>query len=65
MADRKSTGHPPAFLPSVPSIRPTIIRGRLCHVLVGVAFTTFAAAASAWFAAEAHRLDAVDAGGAA
>lgn len=56
MAVRDSTGPVPAFPPSVP-IRPTVIRGHLCYVLGDVVFTTFATAAAAWSAAEAHRFD--------
>lgn len=41
-----------------------IIRGQLCYAIAGVAFTTFAQAATPW-AAEALRPDSVDVGGAA
>jgi hypothetical protein len=43
---------------------PTILRGRLFHVLGDVAFTEFKRAACAWSAAEAHRLDIVEGGAA-
>jgi hypothetical protein len=61
MATRYSTGQSPAFLLSKPvssiPIRPTVIRGQLVYVIGDVAFTSFRLAASAWSAAEAHRLD--------
>jgi hypothetical protein len=59
MATRHSTGSHPAFAPSIP-IRPSVIRGRLCHVVAGVAFTSFKQAATAWAAAEAQRLNVAD-----
>jgi hypothetical protein len=46
------------------SIIPRVIRGALLFQVADVLFTTFAAAASAWLAAEAHRLEAIDTGGA-
>ena len=41
-------------------IIPRIVRGRLHFQTVDVLFGTFAEAATAWSAAEAHRLDIVD-----
>jgi len=40
--------------PRLHRIRPAIIRGQLCYVIAGVAFTSFAKAAMAWAAADAH-----------
>jgi len=51
---------------AVAIIRPRVIRGALYFQIADVLFSSFAAAAAAWAAAEAHRLDIVDvAGGAA
>ena len=44
-------------------IIPRVIRGRLYFEIGPVLFPSFAAAASAWSAAAAHRLDIVDLGG--
>jgi hypothetical protein len=41
-------------------IIPRVIRGRLYFQTADVLFPTFAQAATAWAAAEAHRLDIVD-----
>lgn len=57
MPAHNSTGKPPAFLQSKPTIRPAIIRGQLCFAVGDVAFAEFRLAACAWSAAEAHRLD--------
>ena len=38
-------------------IQPRVIAGRLMFEVAGVAFATFAQAAGAWSAAQAHRLD--------
>lgn len=42
------------------SIIPRVERGRLYFQIGPVLLPTFAQAAAAWFAAEAHRLDIVD-----
>jgi hypothetical protein len=47
------------------AIIPRNVRGRLYFEIGPVLFPTFAAAASAWSAAEAHRLDIVDVTGGA
>jgi hypothetical protein len=60
MAVRNCTGGTPAVLLSR-SIRPAVRHGRLVHVLVGVAFPDFRAAASAWAALQAD-LDELQAG---
>nr|WP_298717231.1 hypothetical protein [uncultured Steroidobacter sp.] len=41
-------------------ITPRVIRGKLYFQVADVLFLTFAAAASAWLAAEAHRVDTVE-----
>lgn len=46
-------------------IIPRIIRGRPFYQTADVPFPTFAQAATAWSAAEAHRLDIVDVAGGA
>lgn len=43
-------------------IIPRVIRGRLYFQVADVFFPTFAAAACAWSAADAHRLDIVQGG---
>lgn len=43
-------------------IIPRVIRGRLYFQICDVLFPTFRQAASAWFAADAHRLDIVEGG---
>lgn len=42
------------------SIIPQVIRGRLFYQVADVLFPTFRQAASAWSAADAHRLDIVE-----
>lgn len=42
------------------AIIPRIVRGRVYFQIADVCFPTFAAAATAWSAAVAHRLDIVD-----
>ena len=41
-------------------IIPRLVRGRLFFEICDVLFPTFAQAAGAWSAAEAHRLDIID-----
>jgi hypothetical protein len=63
MADRNSTPRGVSRFPLSKPV-PAVLRGRLCHVVVGVAFVEFRRAACAWSALEAHRLDRVDGGAA-
>lgn len=64
MAIRHSTGSVPAFLLSKPvsklPIQPALVRGRLYFQVAEVLFPTFAQAATAWSAAESHRLGIAD-----
>ena len=60
MATHYSTGSVPAFSPSVPIPPAAIVLGRFYLQVADVLSPTSAQAASAWSAAEAHRLDDAD-----